>query len=245
MSKVRLYSLHGGYIDIHDMSVFSDTQFYPPQAMRLANPCFLVQHPRGWLLWDFGLGDQYLDHPFENTEHGFTFIVPITLAAQLKQLGLAPDDIQWIALSHNHIDHIGNINLFPNATLLMQRAEYGHTDQKPDFLANMKKVLLDGDHDVFGDGAVQILSTPGHTPGHTSLKVVLANQGVIILSGDLYHTRQAYTHRLVPAFNTNREDTLTSMNRIDKILQETHGKLIIQHDPVDFALLPQLPEYFC
>ncbi len=127
---------------------------------------------------------------------------------------------------------------------MCQRSEYEHIQPKPDFLDGMKKILLDGDYDVFGDGAVQILSTPGHTPGHASLKVVLANQGVIILSGDLYHTRQAYIHRLVPTFNTHREDTLTSMTQIDNILHETQSKLIIQHDMGDFAQLPQLPEYF-
>jgi len=241
--KVRLYSLHGGYIDIHDMSAFSDTSFYPPQAMRLANPCFLIQHPRGWLLWDFGLGDQYLGNPHENTEYGVTLIVPISLADQLKLLGLVPDDIQFIALSHNHFDHMGNMNLFPNATVLMQRTEYQFMQQKPDFLEGMKKNLLDGDYDVFGDGAVQVLFTPGHTPGHASLKVTLANQGVVVLSGDLYHTRQAYLHRLVPIFNTNRDDTLASMTYVDKLLKDTPGRLIVQHDPDDFASLPQLPHY--
>ena len=244
VNNVRLYSLHGGYIDIHDMTIFSDTQFYPPQRMRLANPCFLIQHPQGWLLWDFGLGDQYLDQPFEHTQDGFTFIVPISLAAQIKQLGLTPNDITFAALSHNHIDHIGNMSLFSNSTLLMERTEYEHIQQKPSFLSGMKKMLFAGNYDVFGDGTVQILSMPGHTPGHASLKVTLSNQGVIILSGDLYHTRQAYLHRLVPIFNTNREETLKSMDYMDKILQETHGKLIIQHDLGDFATLPQLPQYW-
>jgi hypothetical protein len=68
-------------------------------------------------------------------------------------------------------------------------------------------------------------------------------QGVIVLSGDLYHTRQAYLHRLVPVFNTSRTDTLSSMDRVDAILRDTHGRLIIQHDSDDFASLPKMPEY--
>ncbi|MBS0351982.1 MAG: N-acyl homoserine lactonase family protein [Proteobacteria bacterium] len=241
MNKVRLYSLHGGYIDIHDMSIFSDTHFYPPQSRRLANPCFLIQHPQGWLLWDFGLGDQYLNHPFENIQGGFTFIVPISLASQLKQLSLTPNDITFIALSHNHIDHTGNLNLFSKATLLMQQTEYQQIEQKPN---NIKKILFSGNYDVFGDGTIEILSMPGHTPGHASLKVNLANEGTLILSGDLYHTRQAYLHRLVPTFNTDRQQTLTSMDYMEKILEQCNGKLIIQHDLDDFESLPKLPQYW-
>lgn len=149
MSNVRLYCLNGGYIDIHDMSGFSDNQFYPPQTMRLANPCFLIQHPQGWLLWDLGLGDQYVGQPCKHAEHDVTLSVPISLADQLKQLGLTPNDIQLVALSHHHFDHMGNVNLFPHATLLIQRREYEYMQPKPDSLIGMQKILLDGDYGDF------------------------------------------------------------------------------------------------
>lgn len=249
----RLYALNCGYIDIHDMSVFSDTHFYPHQAMRLADPCFLIKNPKGWLLWDLGLGDQYFQHPWNDTKDQVTFTVPVSLTAQLKQLGLKPNDIKFVAISHSHLDHVGNLRLFPNATFLMQRVEYNYIQKKPapssvlentyDLLKDKRKILLNGDYDVFGDGSVTILSTPGHTPGHESLRVELPKKGVIILSGDLYHTRQAYLHRLVPTFNTSRAETLASMTRIDKVLQDAHGQLIIQHDPKDFASLPKVPKY--
>ncbi len=75
------------------------------------------------------------------------------------------------------------------------------------------------------------------------LELLLAHQGVVILSGDLYHTRKSYINKLIPAFNASRADTLTSMARIDKILESTQGRLIVQHDPDDFAALPKFPEY--
>lgn len=250
---VRLYTLDCGMIDVHDAAPFSDTNAYPHQPMRLADPCFLIKNPKGWLLWDLGLGDQYVNHPYEDTKHGVTLTVPVTLVAQLKELGLTPDDIRYVALSHTHFDHTGNASLFPHAMWLMQRAEYQYIQQKPlssavadntfQIIRGFHKTLLDGDYDVFGDGTVKILSTPGHTPGHESLEVLLPHQGVIILSGDLYHTRKSYQLRLIPVFNSSRVDTLASMAQIDNILHNTHGRLIIQHDPNDFAALPKIPQY--
>ncbi len=250
---VRLYVLNCGYIDFHDFSSFSDTHFYSHQPMRLAAPCFLIKDPKGWMLWDLGLGDQYLNHPHKDDKLDIIFTVPVSLTEQLKQIGLVPNDIKLIGISHAHFDHMGNLGLFPNATFIMQRQEYKYLQERPApvgildstyaFLKDKHKILLNGDYDVFGDGAVEILSTPGHTPGHESLKVVLPHKGTIILSGDLYHTRQAYTHKLVPVFNTSRTETLSSMACVDKILQDDHAQLIIQHDPDDFSALPKAPEY--
>jgi glyoxylase-like metal-dependent hydrolase (beta-lactamase superfamily II) len=253
-SDIRLYALNCGYIDVQDMASFSNTNFYPHKERRLADPCFLIKHPKGWLLWDLGLGDQYVNHPTEDKKHQIVITVPVSLVTQLKQLGLTPNDIQYVAFSHTHFDHTGNVGLFPNATFIMQKTEYEYTQQKPlssavtddlfSILKNKRKTLLTGDYDVFGDGTVQILSTPGHTPGHESLKLQLPKRGVVILSGDLYHTREAYLHKLVPTFNTSEADTLSSMRRIDSILQDTHGQLIVQHDLGDFSSLPKIPNYY-
>jgi glyoxylase-like metal-dependent hydrolase (beta-lactamase superfamily II) len=106
-----------------------------------------------------------------------------------------------------------------------------------------KTQMIDGDYDVFGDGTVKILKAPGHTPGHQVLEIHLAHSGTVILSGDLYHTRENRKERRVPPVNTNRADTLASMDRIEKIVQNTHARFIIQHNPEDVASLPKLPGY--
>jgi glyoxylase-like metal-dependent hydrolase (beta-lactamase superfamily II) len=90
--------------------------------------------------------------------------------------------------------------------------------------------LLDGDHDVFGDGRVLILSVPGHTPGHQALFVNLSNQGPIVLSGDLYHFRVSREERIVPAWNVDAEATLMSMDKLEAFLVETDATLWIEHD---------------
>ena len=106
-----------------------------------------------------------------------------------------------------------------------------------------KKQMIDGDYDVFGDGSVMILKTPGHTPGHQSLEVRLKKSGVVILSGDLWHLRDNYKFRRVPPFNVERADTLASIDRVTTILKNTKGRLVVQHDPNDFKALPKFPKY--
>jgi glyoxylase-like metal-dependent hydrolase (beta-lactamase superfamily II) len=130
-----------------------------------------------------------------------------TLTDQLAAIGLKTIDITYVALSHTHGDHIGNVRLFPNSTVLMQRAEYawisspdGPNDNVNQLKALARKLLgtpkhlklLEGDTDVFGDGSVTLVSTPGHTPGSQSLLVHLKNSGFIILSGDVVHLEENF-----------------------------------------------------
>ncbi len=167
-------------------------------------------------------------------------IVSTSISDQLKMLKLSPNDIKYVMLSHTHFDHTGNINLFPNATLIMQEAEYQSLSQKqlPHAVSNdllntvkpMHKILINGNYDLFNDGTVVVIKTPGHAD-------------TVVLSGDAYHTREAYLYSQVPQFNYNRADTLASMQRINEILKNTHGQLIIQHSKEDFATLPKFPAF--
>jgi N-acyl homoserine lactone hydrolase len=96
---------------------------------------------------------------------------------------------------------------------------------------------------VFGDGSVRILRAPGHTPGHAVLAVKLKKSGVVILSGDLYHLEANRKFKRMPVFNTERADTLASMDRVERIVKNTKARFIVQHDVKDVAALPKLPAY--
>lgn len=164
---------------------------------------YLIVHPRGTLLWDSGVIPDELIKPEGTTEARAT--VRKTLTSQLAEIGYKPADIAYLALSHNHYDHSANANMFAGSTWLVQKPERdamfpstppatpGNAAARFSALKNSKTVLLDGDHDVFGDGSVVIVSTPGHTPGHQSLFVKLAKTGAIVLSGDLYHYPAEHT----------------------------------------------------
>ncbi len=244
----RLYALDCGRVHLPDMSMFSDTGEYDGVSGTLVAPCFLVVHPSGTLLWDTGLNDQLAGKGPVQVEGGVMLQVERSLQAQLQMIGV--QRIDYLGFSHFHFDHTGNAAAFRDATWLVSRVDIDAALNKPDAFINpddirpggqTKQLSLDGDHDVFGDGTVKILKTPGHTPGHQSLLLRLAENGPVILSGDLYHTRDNRRYQRVPALNHNRADTLASMNRIETMARNLGARIIIQHDPEDFAALPQAP----
>lgn len=250
---VRLYTLDGGLTEFQDASYFSDTGEYDGKSLALPTPCYLIKHGKDWLLWDTGNGDKLAAVPGGLTKFGGRFTVKLTLASQLAELGLKPDDIRFVALSHLHQDHTGNIGLFPNATFLVSSVELAWARGEPiPFgvdaaaiapLSQSQVDASDADVDVFGDGSVRILRAPGHTPGSRMLLLKLAKSGPVLISGDLFHTRENYEKGLVPAVNVSRADTLASIQRFNRIVANTHARVVIQHDPTDFSSMPVFPKY--
>jgi N-acyl homoserine lactone hydrolase len=224
------------------------------QAREFSANCYLIRHAKGLMLWDSGYADSIAAMP--NGLSTPIAVVQVTkgLNAQLKELGLAPTDIKHIAFSHTHSDHVGNANLFTAATLYMQEPEYdaafGPTPQKFGFVAtNYEKLRanplqkLKGDHDVFGDGSVVIVSTPGHTPGHQSLLVRLPNTGAVILSGDMVHFQENWDARRVPAMNVDSTQTVASMNKVAALMEKHRAQLWINHDKAQSAKIAKSPAF--
>lgn len=189
------------------------------------DPCYLVRHPSGDLLWDTGLAEALADTP-GGIDWDKTFHVSMAkkLTVQLSELGLTPADIEFVSFSHMHGDHTGSGNLFTASTWIAdvdeRNAMFSDAARRnPDFanyekLGEARTMLIEGDavHDVFGDGTVTIHQAPGHTPGHTVLLVKTAGAGNVLLTGDMFHLAESREKRLVPRFNWNREMTLQSMD---------------------------------
>jgi glyoxylase-like metal-dependent hydrolase (beta-lactamase superfamily II) len=252
VKQVRLYALDCGRVQIKDMAMFSDTGEYDGKPGTLVDPCWLIRHPKGTLLWDTGLGDKMAENKNGVDIEVGHMQVDVTLLDQLKAIGLTPADVTYLSFSHTHFDHTGNANEFPGATWILNKAEIAWAESKPgpfvhldSFSAykNAKTQMIDGDYDVFGDGSVRILKTPGHTPGHQALQIRLKSAGTVIISGDLFHVRDNYRFRRVPPFNVERADTLASIDRVTTILKNTKGRLVVHHDPNDFKALPKFPRY--
>ncbi|MET0339754.1 MAG: N-acyl homoserine lactonase family protein [Polyangiales bacterium] len=253
-ASVRLYTLDCGRIDTTDLSAFSDTGEYDGRGGSLSAPCFLITHAKGILLWDTGLGDEIAATQGGIDVDPTTHIrVDTTLHEQLAALGKTESDVTHIAFSHLHFDHTGNAKRFTSSSWILNKRELAWARSEEarglvdlESLANFnvpKQVLIDGDHDVFGDGSVRILRTPGHTPGHQVLLIRLANAGNVILSGDLYHTKENEKEGRVPSFNVNRADTLASFDRVARLLRNKRARLYVQHAPEDVAALPRFPAY--
>ncbi|MCW8125845.1 N-acyl homoserine lactonase family protein [Microbulbifer halophilus] len=250
---LRLYALDCGTLELEDMALFEDTDAYAGVPGKMAVPCFLVRHPQGDLIWDTGLGDRLAGQGAVAMAPGITGRVPVTLRDQLQRLELAPADIEFVSFSHLHVDHTGNAPLFTDSTFLFSRAgrdwalgeptPFGVDPSALDVPEGAALRQLDLDFDVFGDGSVRILRAPGHTPGHRVLMLQLPAADTVILSGDLYHTRENFRHARIPAINTSRAETLASFERISKLIEKHSARFVIQHAPDDFAALPEFPAY--
>jgi N-acyl homoserine lactone hydrolase len=218
------------------------------KAQDFVDNCYLIKHGQDWLLWDTGVTDAVAAMPEGQKPadpKAVTWRKPKTLVAQLDEIGVKPADIKFVAISHTHPDHIGNVELFPQAMLMTQKAEYEWPSPfGPRFKAEHPVTKLEGDHDVFGDGSVVILSTPGHTPGHQSLLVKLPKSGAVILSGDAVHFRDNFDARRVPAINDNADKTLASMQRIADVMDKEHARLWINHDKAQRDTLEIAPRYY-
>lgn len=254
-AEVRLYVFDCGSIALDDVSPFGLTN--EETAVReLFVPCYLVEH-RGTgvsrLLFDAGLPMALAGQGPVTPEPGMTLHYDRSLEDQLAVLDLTPADIDFVAFSHLHFDHVGSAGLFTESMHLIQTAEYqaGFVERpaiyQPDLympLADSPRRLLNGDHDVFGDGSVTLVSAPGHTPGHQSLLVRLEDPGPVLLSGDLYHFRHSRVARRVPVFNTSVDQTLQAMDRVEALLKKERATLWIEHDKALADTLRKAPAFY-
>jgi len=237
VTDVRLYVLDCGTIISHEPERFGLTRQDVPDP-DLADPCFLVVHPRGTLLFDTGLPDAQVGRPIYENKMGYEGILKtVSLKGQLANIGVTAPMITYLAISHSHWDHVGNANDYAGSTFLARKAEsdvmFGPNANATaktwyDRLAHAKTQYIDGDYDVFGDGKVVLLSTPGHTPGHQSLYVKLARTGGVVVSGDLFHYTAERTKGLMPP----REQTLetpASRKKVEEFLVRTHSQLFMGH----------------
>jgi glyoxylase-like metal-dependent hydrolase (beta-lactamase superfamily II) len=182
-----------------------------------------------------------------------------SLTDQLAEIGLKPGDIGRVAISHTHGDHIGNMGLFPDSTILMQRAEYtwihspdGPNDNVNQLMALARTLLgtpkhlqlIDGDTDIFGDGSVTLVSTPGHTPGHQSLLLHLRKSGFIVLSGDVVHLEENFEKDIVPSLNTDKAQSIASMERIRRMIATYKATMFINHDKSQIDKLKLIPAFY-
>ena len=253
--EVELWRLDCGEVKVNDLDMFSDTRAYTGEARDLTSSCYLIRHGSDYMLWDTGL-PAALKGAEQNDTDALSPTLKMTIEEQLAEIDLKPADIGRVGISHYHFDHTGQAASFPQAELMIDTRDWDvlSSDPLPTFAEGFanpdlvkpwqdggKLTTTMGDTDVFGDGSVTMLTMPGHTPGSLALLLQLAETGPVLLSGDVVHFEEQIANAGVPPFNTDRGDTLASLDRMNRLAGNMGATLIIQHDPRDIDKLPAFP----
>jgi glyoxylase-like metal-dependent hydrolase (beta-lactamase superfamily II) len=226
-------------------------------AIRVPVPCYLVEHPRGKVLFDTGLHPDAVRDPSGRLGIAARIFRAelddgATVGARLAAIGCAPAAIDFVVNSHLHFDHTGGNAEIANAVFLHQRDEWAAGREPDQIAANVYNPadydlghalrLLDGEHDLFGDGSVVCIPTPGHTPGHQSLRLRVAG-GEVVLTGDACYLRRSLDETLLPPLVHDRAKSLRSLE-ILRALRARGATLLYGHDPEAWAAVPQAPADF-
>jgi N-acyl homoserine lactone hydrolase len=252
--SLRLYVFDCGSLDVPDVSPYR-LKKEGMATTYMSVLCFLVVHPKGTMMWDTGAVPDSASKP-GGAPPTLRYATSVKLlTAQLSEIGYAPGDVTYLALSHFHWDHVGNANAFARSTWLVSKLERDIMFTDPpsprtepanySALRNGKTVIITkDDYDVFGDGTVVIKSAPGHSPGHQVLFLKLAKTGPVVLSGDLYHYPEERKLKLVPTTEFNADQTIASRAAIEAFLKKTGAQLWIQHDFTASAKLKKAPDSY-
>lgn len=220
------------------------------EPVELPVPAWLVRHPSGTLLFDTGMHPD-LTGPGELRDTVELFFRLGLASEQLvdrrvEAAGVGASDVAVVVLSHLHFDHAGGLALVPDARLVVQRDEWeaGADDElaaansfRPeDYRLGHDLVLADGEHDVFGDGLVTCIPTPGHTPGHQSLQVRLADRTVVLAADCAYFTATLDGGPLPPVGHDHAQH-VASVERL-RAMRAAGTTVIPGHDRAVFDALP-------
>lgn len=249
--ELKLYAMTCGHIT----GDFGHLMEGGEGRIRVPIPAYLIEHPKGVALFDSGMHPDCQEDPAARvgTRIGglfdFDYRAGEEIGARLTAIGRDPARVDLLINSHFHFDHVGGNALIPNATMLVQRREWeagtdpdiaaGHGYNRRDFDLGHKRLLLDGEHDVFGDGSVICLPTYGHTPGHQSLRLRLAG-GEIVLAADSCYFCRTLRERRLPRRVHDREAMLASLDRLAG-LEAGGARIFFGHDPAFWQTVPQAP----
>jgi N-acyl homoserine lactone hydrolase len=253
----NVYALSGGLIELDRSTFFSDL----PAGTRITVPviCFLIAHPGGHVLVDTGVHRQAIVDPVGRLGERRASVFRLRSAAtdevvsQLALLGLAPDDIRYVVNSHFHFDHCGGNEFFRRSTFLVQRPEMEaarqvlagatmrYSPSAVDFDHPLEYRLVDGEHDVFGDGTVVLLPTYGHTPGHQSVRVRRGKGVDLVLAADACYTRENMDRDVLPNVLWDPREMSRSLARLRQLRDREGATVIYGHDADQWREISRAP----
>lgn len=227
-------------------------------------PWFLIKHPQGNVVID---GGNAVEVAIDKRAHWGSVLAaydPIMSVSencvdQLKMVDVAPHTVRYVLQSHLHLDHTGAIGRFPKAQYVVQRAEYDYAF-KPHWFSAGAYIRADFDrpglnwkflggsytdhYDLFGDGTIRMIFTPGHSPGHQSFLITLPKTGPVLLTIDAAYTVDHWENKALPGLVVSSADAADSVAKLRKIAADTGAMVVTGHDPVSWAGFRKAPHDF-
>lgn len=232
-----------------------------PESKQVTIPVamWILKHPKGVVVIDSG-NNVAISDGAENCKKYWAagtcdFLKPSqkrsdVIDMQLKKVGLSVNDVKVLITSHTHLDHGGNMGMFPKAIHVVQKKEmyqgwWPEKFQGREVVGNFvladinaargyNYLELDGDYDLFGDGTVQIISTPGHTIGHQSVKVKLPGSGTFLIAQDAIWM-QEILDGYVAGLNFSAQAFTGSVNKLKMMADLEGAKILMPHDAAQFG----------
>lgn len=229
----------------------------PNLDIHLNCPTYLIEHPKGLVLFDTGCNPEVAVNPHAYwgklaDYFNVSYTPDLVVDAQIKALGYKIADVKYVVVSHLHLDHAGGLALFPDAEFFIMRGEIPYA-YWPDRQSRGGFILGDimptrrfkwrelaGDTDILGDGSLMMLKTAGHTPGECSLMVNLPHRKVV-LTGDTVHIRHQLVTLAPMDVDWDKVAASDSIRRLKNMQESGDVRLIISHDPEDWAEFPHAP----
>lgn len=258
MAEMRLYPISVGRLTLDKSTLTAGRGM--GTMITVPVPTFLITHPKGNIVCDTGMHKRVATDPVAQWgEDKVKWLSPVIgkdedIVSQLAKLGFAPKDIRYVINTHLHLDHAGCNQHFPDSTFLVQKDELrtAHWPEvfqrgsyfRADFDHPLNYQELDGDYDVFGDGTVQLMKTPGHTQGHQSIILTLPRTGRIVLAGDACYLNENADDLLPPGLCWNAEEAVRSLRKLRYWKEQKDAKLFTGHDPELWNQIKHAPDYY-
>jgi N-acyl homoserine lactone hydrolase len=265
---IKLYALSSGALTIGKGILQNLAPVDPP--IQIPVGFFVIRHPKGNVIFDTGNNDKIIKDP-SYWGQAFKDLKPVNtpdvaIDAQLEKIGLKPDDIKYVVVSHMHLDHGGNVGKFPNSTIVVQRDEiqnafwpkpgtggpYMIGDVMPlrspntDYPNAQKMLQLEGDLDLFGDGTLVVKRWVGHTPGSQMMTVRLKNTGLVILTGDNVYFKENVEKSIPPnvVLAYSPSGILSAYEWIRTQMATEKADFFTAHDPDAFKAMKKPPAFY-
>ncbi len=225
-------------------------------------PWFLIKHPSGNVVID---GGNSVKVAIDKRKHWGSVIDvydPVmssneNCVDQCRSVGVEPEDVKYVLQSHLHLDHTGAIGRFPNAQHVVQQVEYDYAFD-PDWFAKGAYIPEDFDqkgldwrflrgknsdhYDLFGDRAITMIFTPGHSPGHQSFLVNLPNTGAVLLTIDAAYTTDHWDNKALPGLIHSAADVADSVAKLRKLAEQENALVVTGHDPYQWKGFRKAPQ---